>query len=170
MGKRLEPPIRSVAMSHDPDDDLPVDPDVLHRPVPRPRQRRWDVALAIAAGGAVGGTMRHAVSVVFDSRFEGFPWGTFTENVTGCLLLAVLMVYLIEVWPPSRYVRPFLGVGVLGGFTTFSTYMNETRELLLDGRAIVAFVYVAATLVAGLLATWMGLRASRRLAGVTRAR
>jgi CrcB protein len=157
-------------MRHDPVDDLPVDPDVPHRPVPRSRPRRWDVALAIAAGGAVGGTMRHAVSLVFDARFEGFPWGTFVENVTGCLLLAVLMVYLIEVWPPSRYVRPFLGVGVLGGFTTFSTYMNETRELLLDGRAVIAFSYVAATLVAGILATWLGLGATRRLVGVSRPR
>lgn len=107
--------------------------------------------------------MRHAVSVVLDERFDRFPWGTFTANVIGALLLAVLMVYLLEVVRPSRYLRPFLGVGVLGGFTTFSTYMNETRLLLQDGRPVVAFAYVGATLVVGLFVTGAGLRLTRRV-------
>jgi fluoride exporter len=153
-------------MTPEPVDDRPVDPEAMPPPSRADHQRRWDIAVVIAAGGAVGGAMRHGVSLVLDSSSDGFPWATFVENVTGCLLLAVLMVYLIEVWPPSRYVRPFLGVGVLGGFTTFSTYMNETRELLLGGRPVIAFGYVAATLVVGLLATWTGLRLARRLAGV----
>lgn len=149
-------------------DDLPVDPDVLSRPTRRARSRQWDIALAVAAGGAIGGVMRHAVSVLVPGEEDGFPWATFVENVSGALLLAVLVVYLIEVWPPSRYVRPFLGTGVLGGFTTFSTFMNETRELLLDGAALTAAAYVAATLVIGLAATLTGLRLGRRAAGVRR--
>jgi CrcB protein len=153
-----------------PDSGSALPPGLLRRPASAARPRRWDLVLVIAAGGAVGGTMRHAVSLVLEPSPSGFPWGTFVENVTGCLLLAVLLVYLMEVWPPSRYVRPFLGVGVLGGFTTFSTFTNETRDLLLDGEVLVALSYVAATLVVGLLATWFGLRAARQMAGVGRAR
>ena len=153
-------------MSDERDADLPVDPDVPARPSRASRPRQWDIALAIAVGGAIGGTMRHAVSVAVPDAPEGFPWGTFVENVSGALLLAVLVVYLIEVWPPSRYVRPFLGTGVLGGYTTFSTFMNEARELILDGNAVVALAYVAATLLAGLTATIVGLRLGRRAARV----
>jgi len=164
---RASASLRSATMTPEPVDDLPVDPDRMARPSWAGHGRRWDIALVVAAGGAIGGAMRHGVGVVLDSGSAGFPWATFAENVTGCLLLAVLVVYLVEVWPPSRYARPFLGVGVLGGFTTFSAYMNETRELLLAGRPGIAFGYVAATLVVGLLATWTGLRLARRLAGVT---
>lgn len=156
-----------LLVSTEPRDDLPVDPDVLRRPSRGGHHRRWDVALVIAAGGALGGTMRHGVSVVLDERFEGFPWGTFVANVTGALALAVLMVYLLEVWRPGRYLRPFLGVGVLGGFTTFSTYMNETRVLLQGGQPLVAFAYVGATLLVGLLLTWAGLRLTRRAVGAS---
>lgn len=145
-------------MPPEPFDDLPVDPDAEPRPSRPGRWKRWDVALAVATGGAVGGTLRHAVSVELDARFDAFPWGTFAANVSGALLIAVLMVCLLELRPHSRYLRPFLGVGVLGGFTTFSTYMNETRVLVQDGRVVVAFTYVAATLVVGLLLTWVGLR------------
>ena len=114
--------------------------------------------------------MRYGVNLLVDTPDGGFPWATFVENVLGCLLLGALMVYLVDVWRPQRYLRPFLGVGVLGGFTTFSTYTNETRELLLDGEVLLAFLYVGGTVVVGLLATWTGLHVARSAAGVTRAR
>jgi CrcB protein len=155
-------------MAEHPFDDLPVDPDVPARPSRLSHPQRWDIALAIAAGGAIGGTLRHAVSVVVPEGEGGFPWGTFLENVSGAFVLAVLVVYLVEVWPPSRYVRPFLATGVLGGYTTFSTFMNEARELLLDGRGVIALAYVAATLLVGLSVTLIGLRLGRRAAGVAR--
>ncbi len=153
-------------------DDLPVDPDVgaltEARTVPRARPRRWDIVLAIAAGGAVGGSLRLGVNRVVPTPSDGFPWSTFAENVSGCLLLAVLMVYLVDVWPPRRYLRPFLGVGVLGGFTTFSTFTNEARVLLQDGEAGLALVYVGGSVLAGFAATAIGLRLARRLSGVSR--
>lgn len=155
-------------MANERESDLPVGPDVPARPSRASRPRQWDVALAIAAGGAIGGTMRHAVSVAVPIGSNGFPWGTFVENVSGALLLAVLVVYLIEVWPPSRYARPFLATGVLGGYTTFSTFMAEAQELVVDGRSIVAGGYLAATLLAGLTATLLGLRLGRRVARVAR--
>ena len=146
---------------------LPTDPDAW-RSAPAGRPRRWDVGLAIAAGGAVGGLLRRSVNVLVPAADGGFPWATFAENVAGCLLLAVLLVYVSEVWPPRRYVRPFLGIGVLGSFTTFSTFTNETRALVDAGQAPLAFGYVAASLLAGLAATYVGLWGARRVAGVAR--
>jgi CrcB protein len=167
---RFRWPLVSLPMAPEPPEDLPVDPDVLAPARRPPRPRRWDIMLAISVGGALGGSMRHAVSLAVPDGSGGFPWGTFLENVSGSLFLAALVVFLIEVWPPSRYLRPFLGVGVLGGFTTFSTFTNETRELLVAGEALVAFGYVGATLAVGLLATWTGLRVARRAAGLGRVR
>jgi len=130
--------------------------------------RRWDVALVIAAGGVVGGLLRRSVNVLLPVDAGAFPWATLVENVTGCLLLAALMVYVTDVWPPNRYVRPFLGVGVLGAYTTFSTFTNEIRSLLDRGRPGVAFLYAGMSLLAGLTATYAGLWVARRVSGVPR--
>jgi CrcB protein len=88
---------------------------------------------------------------------------TFLENVTGSFVLGVLMVFVVDVWPPSRYVRPFLGVGVLGGFTTFSTYLLDTRTLVVDQHSSLAAVYLFGTLAAGIAAVWLGIASSRLL-------
>ncbi len=130
-------------------------------PQPRPRSRRWDVALVVAAGGALGGAARWTISSAWPTPPGGFPWATFVENVVGCLLLAALLVVLLEVTRPHRYLRPFLGVGVLGGFTTFSAYTQDARALLLAGESGLAGLYLAGTLLAGLLATWAGLVLAR---------
>ncbi len=129
--------------------------------------RRWDVALVIAAGGALGGGARYLLSQAVPQSPDGFPWATFIENVTGCLLLGVLMVFLLDVWPPRRYARPFLAIGVLGGFTTFSAYTVETNALLRAGHVPLALTYLFATVILGLLATWSGIAIARRAAGVS---
>lgn len=130
---------------------------------------RTDLVLVIAAGGAVGGSMRLGLNTVVPDSARGFPWSTFTENVVGSALLAALTVYLVEVWRPGRYLRPFMAVGMLGGFTTFSTYSNETRQLLQDGQAVTAMLYCFGTVAAGLLAVLVGLALARRASGVARA-
>ena len=140
-------------------------PDVFRQG--RAATRRWDIALVIAAGGAVGGGMRNLLNAVVPEGDSGFPWSTFLENVIGCALLGALMVFLLDVWPPTRYGRPFLGVGVLGGFTTFSTYTTDADALLRAGQAPLALTYMAATLAVGLLATWTGLNMARSLAGIS---
>jgi CrcB protein len=122
---------------------------------------RWDVLLAIAAGGALGSLARYGVGELVTWPGRGFPWATFMENVSGSLALGGLMVLLLEVWPPHRHLRPFLGVGLLGGYTTFSTYMLETRELLAGGQPAVAMTYLAGSLIAGLAAVWLGILAAR---------
>jgi CrcB protein len=85
------------------------------------------------------------------------------ENVTGAFALGVLMVFVLDVWPSHRYLRPFLGVGVLGGYTTFSTYMLDTRGLLADGHDLSAVAYLFGSLVLGLLAVAAGVLLARVL-------
>jgi CrcB protein len=134
------------------------------RRIRRVLRNRWDILAVIAAGGAVGSLGRWGLTLALPHPTGTFPWATFTANVTGCFLLGVLMVLVIDVWPPSRYVRPFLGVGVLGGYTTFSTYMLDTRSLLVSGRAALAGAYVFGSLAAGLAAVWIGVTATRLFA------
>jgi CrcB protein len=76
--------------------------------------------------------------------------------VTGCLLIGVLMVLITDVWSAHRLLRPFLGTGVLGGYTTFSTYTVDAQRLMAAGHARTALAYLAATLVAALLAVYAG--------------
>lgn len=163
-------------------DHLPVDPDVpaaseAAQPVARPWfdvfRSRWDVLLVISAGGALGSLARWGVGELLPWSGEEFPWATFIENVSGGLALGMLMVFLLDVWPPHRYLRPFLGVGLLGGYTTFSAYMLESRELLVGGQAATAFAYLAGSLLAGLTAVWLGVASARvavRLAQLRRRR
>ena len=131
---------------------------------------RWDILAVIAAGGALGSLARWELSRLLPHPAATFPWATFDTNVSGCLLLGVLMVFVLDVWPPSRYVRPFLGVGVLGGFTTFSTYMLDARGLLVSGHAATAGAYLFGSLVAGLAAVWAGVTLARLALRVARAR
>ncbi len=153
------------ATAPDPPGDGPVSPFDL--PSAAARERVWDIALAIAAGGALGGAARYAVSSVVPSSDGGFPWATFTENALGSFLMGILTVYLMEVWPPNRYLRPFLGVGILGGFTTFSAYTSEARALLLDGEGAMAVSYLFGSVAVGLTAVVAGLIVARAIAGTS---
>ena len=130
------------------------------------RSRQWDVLAVIALGGGLGSVARYELGRAWATPAGGFPWATFTTNVLGSLLLGALMVYVVEVWPPARYRRPFLGVGVLGGFTTFSTYMNETRGLIATGHVSLADAYALSSLIVGLAAVWSGVALARRLCGL----
>jgi fluoride exporter len=134
---------------------MAVDPDVdLHIP----EQRAVDAALlaAVAVGGVLGAETRYAVGRLLDIPIGGWPWDTWLVNVTGSFLLGVLMAVLATVPRPHRLVRPFLGVGVLGGFTTFSTAMVGVPDLLGAGRPALALAYLAGTAVSALLATALG--------------
>lgn len=126
---------------------------------------RWDLVLAVAAGGAAGAAARWGLTQAWPPSPGGFPWVTFAINVSGCLAIGALMVALLEVLRPGRYARPFLATGVLGGFTTFSTYAVEAETLLRHGHAPVALAYLFGTLVAALVATWAGLALARLATG-----
>src|SRR5690349_5319706 len=116
----------------------------------------WSVLGAVSVGGAIGAVARFAISNAWPTSRDGFPWATFVINVTGCLLIGVLMVAIAEIWPRRRHLRPFLGTGVLGGYTTFSTYVVDAQHLLDQHAAATALIYLVATLVSAVLAVYAG--------------
>lgn len=119
---------------------------------PRPK-----AVLAVAAGGALGTLLRHWLNVALaPSTPPAFPWVTLAINVSGAYLLGLIVTLVLDFWPPTRYARPFVAIGALGGFTTFCTFVVETVRLAeadLAGRAI---TYVVASLVLGAIAMWAG--------------
>lgn len=113
---------------------------------------RPDVLLLVAVGGAAGALLRHGVEVAVPTGAGGFPWATFGVNVVGAFALGVLHAYVpAQPLLPMR-VRALLGAGLLGGFTTFSAYAEEARELLAAGHGAVALLYLMGTLVSAVLA------------------
>ena len=128
-----------------------------------PARVQWSVLAAISVGGAAGAVARFAIANAWPAAPNGFPWATFVINVTGCLLIGVLMVAIAEVWPRHRLLRPFLGTGVLGGYTTFSTYTGDIQQLVAAGAARTGLLYLAGTLVAALAAVAAALTVTRRL-------
>lgn len=85
---------------------------------------------AVAAGGAIGAVLRHSVNILSFKLFgDGFPWGTLIVNVTGSFVMGLLIVWLAHVWQPSHEIRALLVTGLLGSFTTFSTFSLDAATL-----------------------------------------
>lgn len=140
-----------------------VDPDVdLHDPVQRTENRphAWDLLLCVAFGGVLGAEARYGLSVAIPGTVGSFPWATVLVNVAGCLLIGVLMATLAEL-RPHRLVRPFLGTGLLGGFTTYSTFAVDAEALIRARHPGQALGYVVVTLTCCLLAVVAGSLAVR---------
>ncbi|WP_054814862.1 fluoride efflux transporter CrcB [Nocardia arizonensis] len=119
------------------------------------------VLLVIALGGGIGASARYAIGQRWPVRPGQVPWSTFAINVSGCLAIGILMVLITEVWVAHRLLRPFLGVGVLGGYTTFSTYCLEIRRLLESGATAEAFGYLGGSVIAALAAVAIGMGMAR---------
>lgn len=120
--------------------------------------------LAIAAGGAVGSVLRYGLSTwVHSFAGRGFPYGTLAVNVLGCLVMGFLFVLLVERVSDSAVWRAALLIGVLGGFTTFSSFSIETFNLIEDGLWFKAMLNAAGSLVLCVGATWIGVVAARAL-------
>jgi CrcB protein len=149
----------------------PVDPDVdLHDPAQRQARCLDPLVLAvIAAGGVAGSEARYALGLALPHGPGGWPLATFLINVSGSFVLGALMVVLTELTSPHRLLRPFLGVGVLGGWTTFSTAMVDGVALLRADRPVLGLVSLAGTALAALLAAAAGASIAR-LAGTARRR
>lgn len=110
---------------------------------------------AIAIGGVLGAEARYGLSLALPHHAAEFPWSTLVVNVSGCLLIGVLMTVLLGMPAPPRLARPFLGVGVLGGYTTYSGFAVECQQLVLEHRPVLAAGYAAATVLAGAAAVWL---------------
>jgi CrcB protein len=154
---------------------LPIDPDV--EPAPAGRSRRGRPELpdprligVIALGGAAGGLARYLIGLAVPTAHGGFPVATFGINVSGSFLLCLLVVLILEVWPPTTLVRPLLGVGFCGAFTTFSTWMVDTDRLIAGRHYGTAALYLFGSLAAGLAAGSLGFIAGRAIVAHRRAR
>ncbi|WFE53968.1 MULTISPECIES: CrcB family protein [unclassified Micromonospora] len=111
---------------------------------------------AIAVGGVLGALARAGLQHAAPHSPTGFPWATFGINTSGCLLIGVLMAVLGHLDGGPPLARPFLGVGVLGGFTTFSAYAVDIQQALVAGAPGTALAYLAATLLGALAAVGLG--------------
>ena len=119
---------------------------------------------AVAIGAALGGVARYYLASAIQHRVGAtFPWGTLVINVSGSLLLGVLMRYALATPSVSADLRALLTTGFCGGYTTFSTYSYETAALLEDGQYGRAGTYALASVVVALVATFAGFVLAREL-------
>lgn len=121
--------------------------------------------LLVALGGGLGAASRFGVSLAMPPRADGWPWATFIINVAGSLLIGLLAGWLATRGEEGEPWRLFLGVGVLGGFTTFSAYSLETMRMVERGDWTGASTYAAGSVIAGLIAVAAGLFIAKRVFG-----
>jgi CrcB protein len=120
--------------------------------------------LAIASGGAVGAVLRYGVSNgIHAFAGRGFPYGTLTVNVLGCLVMGFLFVWLLDRLSNDLTLRAFLLIGLLGAFTTFSTFSIETLNLIESGQLAKALVNVLVSVVLCIAAAALGVLLARQI-------
>ena len=121
--------------------------------------------ILVAVGGAVGSVARHLVGVASLRLFgPGFPYGTLIVNLVGAFVMGVFIEILARRFGGSTDLRLLIATGVLGGFTTFSSFALDTAVLWERGELVSSFVYVAVTLILGLAALFLGLGLARNFA------
>jgi fluoride exporter len=126
------------------------------QPSRQPRHDPRELA-AIFAGGMLGAVARVALAQGFPHARDAWPWTTFGVNLAGALLLGWAVTRL----PAASYRRPFVGIGVCGALTTFSTFQLELLRMLDAGSSPLALAYAAASLVGGLAAVRLGIKLAR---------
>lgn len=119
---------------------------------------------AIALGGALGTAARYGVAQVIHVAPGSFPWATFAVNLSGAFALGAVLALVLRRFPTTRFVRPFVAVGFLGAYTTYSTFAVETVLLVRDGHAGLAAIYAGASLLAGFVLAAAGIRSVGRAA------
>ncbi len=123
-----------------------------------------NMILAIAGGGAIGAVLRHFFGV-FSLKIigTGFPYGTLSVNIIGSFVMGALIAYFAHHWSPSQEVKAFITVGILGAFTTFSTFSLDAVTLWERGEQLGAFLYVLASVVLSIMALFAGLFIIRQI-------
>lgn len=128
-----------------------------------------DVIAVVAVGGAIGSLGRWALGLAYPFQpAESLPWATLLANLSGAVLLGVVMVVVMEVRPGGRLVRPFWGVGVCGGYTTFSGYVLEIDQMMGVGRVGMGLLYLFGSVVLALVGVGLGMAGARLAARVIR--
>ena len=121
--------------------------------------------LYVALGGAIGASARYLVSGWMGAWFgPGFPWGTFFANVSGSFLIGIVLV-LVDGGALPAGARPFLAVGILGGYTTFSSFSYESLGLITDSGIFLALLNTLGQLALGLIFVYLGVVVGRLLGG-----
>ena len=113
----------------------------------------------VAIGSALGGIARHATGLLITQRVAGsFPWGTFAVNVLGSFAIGVVAALLAHAQRGSnvQFIREFVMIGFLGGFTTFSAFSLQTLQLLRDGKPSLALANIGLSILVCLAAVWLG--------------
>lgn len=125
----------------------------------------WRLIVAILLGGGIGSVARYAVTVLVTQRIgPGFPWATFAINVVGSIIIGVVFeLSQTRVLGLSTLTRVFLMTGVLGGFTTFSTYSLDIVTLASERAIALALLYAGGSVVAGFVGAYAGIVAIRAL-------
>jgi CrcB protein len=120
--------------------------------------------LAVALGGALGALARYGLDRFIERRTASlFPWSTFVINVSGCLVIGAVIAALVDRHHTPAWLRVGLVVGVLGGYTTFSTFAQESLDLI-EARDIgIATLYALGSVTAGVLAVFVGAKVGRAL-------
>ena len=119
-----------------------------------------------AGGGALGALARWGVATALPrSGPSEWPWATLLVNLVGCFFIGVLIAVLAARFPDATWPRPFLGTGVLGGFTTYSTFAVETVQAVEAGFLVLAVGYVLVSVLGGVLAVVAGARTARAAVG-----
>jgi len=140
----------------------------------RRRARRRGRLLIVAfvfAGGGMGTVARYAIETAWGpASASAFPVATLGINVAGAFAVGLLLTLILEYWPPTRYVRAFAAIGILGGFTTFSTFVVEADRLLGAGRIAAGLSYVVISVSAGIVACAAGAGAARAWPSLARRR
>ncbi|NYI06385.1 fluoride efflux transporter CrcB [Allostreptomyces psammosilenae] len=128
------------------------------------RHGTWTVLAAVAVGGGIGSAARYGAGLLWPTPEGTFPWTTLSVNASGCLLIGLFLTGLTTARREHRLLRPLVSTGLLGGFTTFSTYTVEVRDLLAGGHTGTALGYLAATVAAALAGVWSGSATARAVA------
>ena len=123
-----------------------------------------NMVLAIASGGAIGAVLRHFFGMLtMHVAGTNFPWGTLGVNIIGSFIMGLLIATFAHYWNPSAEMRGFLTVGMLGAFTTFSTFSLDVANLWEKGEAMAAMGYVFASVILSIAALFAGMLIIRQI-------
>lgn len=121
--------------------------------------------IVVGAGGFIGAVARYLLSGLIHRNLDSsFPWGTFTVNIVGCFLIGCLLHLVENRLVVSDQMRLFLGIGILGAFTTFATFSQEIIDLMRSGQNWLALANVLFSVGLGVLALWVGYMLLKRAA------